>query len=364
MRRPVPSLAAKGAVALRRLLLALADRVVPAQFALFDLSLGGARSSALATVARLGVADHLANGPRTAEELAENLAVDADALHRVLRALVLERVFVVDRSGRYGLTARGQRLRTDHPESLRDWITYFHSESNQAAWGELDDVVRTGRPAFPRVFGMSVWEWFKQHPDEGRLFAAAMRRVTEFDAPEVVAAYPWPSQGVVCDLAGGAGTLLSHVLQANPNLRGILVESPHVLTEAEELLRVRGVRDRVDLRAGDLFGGIDAPADIYLLKNVLHDWDDETSTKILLNARDAMPPGTTLVVIELLQERNVATYPGSLTDLQMMAVCDAGRERSLEEIQALLHGAGFESGPAYRTGAGSGLVTGLPTRAA
>jgi hypothetical protein len=296
--------------------------------------------------------------------LAGRLGVDADALHRVLRALVLEGVFRVDTSGRYGLTARGERLRTDHPESLHAWITYFHSHSNQAAWDELDDVVRTGRPAFPRVFGMSVWEWFDKHPEEGRRFAAAMRRVTEFDAPEIVAAYPWPTQGIVCDLGGGAGTLLSHVLETNPRLRGILVEAPIVLAEADELLRARGVRDRVDLQAGDLFRHIEATADIYLLKNVLHDWDDETCVKILRNARDAMPPGATLIVIELLQERNVASYPGSLTDLQMMAVCDAGRERSLDEIQALLGVAGFDRGPSYSTGAGSGLVTGLPARVA
>jgi hypothetical protein len=335
----------------------MAGRVLPVQLAVFDLALASARGTALATAARLGVADHLVDGRRTAAELALALDVDADALHRVLRALVLERVFTLDRKGRFGLTAAGQRLRTDHPESMRAWVVYFHTRSNQGAWAELDDVVRTGRPAFPRRFGTSVWTWFDEHPDEGRLFASAMRRLTELDAPAIVAAFPWPGHGTVCDLAGGQGTLLARVLEANPGLRGVLVERPLVLDEARTLLARRGLDHRVALTPGDLFAGITASADVYLLKNVLHDWDDDACLRILRTAREAMAPGATIVVIELVQERNRASYPTSLTDLQMMVACDGGRERSVPELQALLRTAGLTPGPVHTTATGTGLVT-------
>ena len=355
--RPLPRLAIRAGLQVRRLLLAMAGRVLPAQLTVFDLALASGRSAALATVARLGVADHLADGPRTAAQLAAASDADPDALHRVLRALVLERIFTLDRRGRFGLTAAGERLRTGHPESMRAWVVYFHTRSNQAAWAELDDVVRTGEPAFPRRFGTSVWTWFDDHPDEGRLFASAMRRLTELDAPGIVAAYPWPAQGTVCDLAGGQGTLLARVLEANPGLRGILVERPLVLAEARALLARRNLGHRVALTPGDLFGGISASADVYLLKNVLHDWADDACLQILRTAKSTMSPGSTLVVIELLQERDRATYPASLTDLQMMVACDGGRERSAAELQALLRTAGLTPGPVHTTATGTGLVT-------
>lgn len=355
--RPLPRLAVRAGLQVRRALLAMAGRVLPAQLTVFDLALASARSAALAVVARLGVADHLVDGPRTAEQLASAMDVDPDALHRVLRALVLERVLTLDRRGRFGLAPAGERLRTDHPESMRAWVVYFHTRSNQAAWSELDDVVRTGQPAFPRRLGASVWTWFDDHPDEGRLFASAMRRLTELDAPGIVAAFPWPASGTVCDLAGGQGTLLARVLEANPRLRGVLVERPLVLGEARALLARRGLDHRVALTPGDLFGEIAASADVYLLKNVLHDWDDDACLRILRTARAAMSPGATLVVVELLQERNRASYPTSLTDLQMLVVCDGGRERSVAELQALLRRAGLAPGPVHTTATGTGLLT-------
>lgn len=356
-RRP-PTALARGALALRRRLLALADRVVPPQFALFDLTVADARARTLATVAQLGIADALGNGWHSAETLADDLHLNADVLHRVLRALVLEGIVHTDRRGRFRLTKKGACLRADHPDSLRSWLGYWSTESNRAAWDALPRVLRTGEPAFPAVHGMSVWRWFDEHPDEGRLFAAAMRRLTEFDAPDIVGLYPWPDSGTVCDIAGGAGTLLSRILQAKPNLRGILVEAAVVLPEAEAVLAERGVRDRAALVEGDIFGEFSASADVYLLKTVLHDWDDDTCLRILGTVHSAMPPGATIVIIEYLQERNVPSYPASMNDLQMAVICDRGRERSRAELQDLLRRAGFTPTTVQVSGAGLGLVAG------
>jgi hypothetical protein len=206
---------------------------------------------------------------------------------------------------------------------------------------------------------MSVWDWFAAHPEEERLFAAAMRSITEFDAPALASSALVPDAGTVCDVAGGAGTLLAEVLIARPGLRGVLVEAPGVLAEAEEHLSARGVLDRAELVEGDLFGELPATgADLYVLKNILHDWDDPTSAKILAGVRAAMAPGARLVLVEQLQERNRPHPFASLSDLQMLTQCVDGRERSREELQALLAGAGFTPSRVERAGV-SALVEGV-----
>ena len=353
--RPPPRIAVRAVVGLRRRLQRLADRIVPAQVAVFDQSIGVGRTQVIGTLADLGVADELARGAATADELAGRLGVDADALHRVMRAAAVLDVLAVDRAGRFSLTRTGQTLRSDHPASVRSWARYISLPSTSAAWADLTETVRTGSASFPRVNGRSVWEWFAEHPEEERLFAGAMRRLTEQDAPFIVHGYDWPRDGVLCDVAGGVGTLLASILETRPGLRGVLVDAPGVLAEADGWLGGRGLRERVELSQGDIFRSIDARADVYLLKNILHDWDDEASATILRTLRAAMPAGSRVVVVEYLQERNEPDIPASLSDIQMMTQCDDGRERSADELRGLLEGAGLRPGRVVRTG-GPGLV--------
>jgi len=217
--------------------------------------------------------------------------------------------------------------------------------------------VRTGEPAFSAVHGKTVWDWFEAHPDEERLFAAAMRSTTEFDVPTLTGSELWPQEGTVCDVAGGAGPLLAGLLTGRPALRGILVEAPGVLAEAERHLAAEGVADRVELVEGDLLGSFEAVADVYVLKNILHDWDDATCARILVNVAGQMRPGSRLVLVEQLQPRNVAHPFVSVTDLHMLTQCEGGRERSDDELRAMLAAAGLEPGRVERTGA-SALVEG------
>jgi hypothetical protein len=202
-----------------------------------------------------------------------------------------------------------------------------------------------------------VWEWFAQHPDEERAFAGGMRWITEELAPAIVAGYDWPRDGVVCDVAGGVGTLLAAILRARPDLRGVLVDGPGVLAEADTRLSSIGLRDRVDLREGNMFERVDAQADVYLLKDVLHDWGDPACAQVLSTVRATMPPGSRLVLVEDLQERNKPSPTASLTDLQMLTQCDDGRQRSADELTRLLEEAGLRptgvtltSGPALVEG--------------
>jgi O-methyltransferase domain len=356
--RPAPRAAVIAVLRARRALLTLADLLLPAHFALFDKTIGLGRTHVLGTLAELRVADLLADGAKTAEELAPGLGVDADTLHRVLRAAAVEGLVTLDRRGRFKLTRLGQPLRSDSPHSLRDWAIYLASPASAQAWADLTESVRTGKSAFPRVNGMSVWEWFAKHPDEERAFAGGMRRITEELAPAIVAGYDWPQDGVVCDVAGGVGTLLAAILRKRADLRGVLVDGPGVLAEADTWLSSIGLRDRVELREGNIFERVEAQADVYLLKDVLHDWGDPACEQILSTVRATMPPGSRLVLVEDLQERNKPSPTASLTDIQMLTQCDDGRQRSADELKRLLEGAGLRTGRVTLT-SGPALVEGL-----
>jgi ubiquinone/menaquinone biosynthesis C-methylase UbiE len=340
---------------LRQMLLGLADRVVPAHVALYETSIGMYRTHLIGTIAELGVADELRNGPATADQLAARLDVHADTLHRLLRSAAAEGITRLDRTGRFSLSRTGATLRRDDPHTLQDWARYFSLKSTAAAWADLNESVRTGESAFSRVHGTSSWSWYGQHPEEERTFAGAMRWRTEQVAPLIVGGYPWPEQGTICDVAGGVGTLLAAILKRRPRARGVIVDAPGVLAAADEYLRTDGVRERVELVEGDIFERVDATADVYVMKNVLHDWDDERCRRILRTARTAMAAGSRLVLVEFLQERNRPNPSTARLDLHMLTQCDGGRERSADELKQLLSSATLRPGIVRET-AGPALI--------
>jgi hypothetical protein len=343
---------------LRRALLRAADALLPTEVAVWEHSMGIGATHVVATLGELGVPDALGDGRATARELAPCVGADADALHRVLRAAATLGYVRMDRRGRVRLTRLGRALRTQDPHTMRAWARYMGSAATAHAWAGLTRAVRTGEPAFAAVHGRSVWAHFADHPDEEACFAEAMRRLTELSAPDIVATGDWPRTGTVCDVAGGVGTLLAAVLRARPQLRGVLVDAPGVLAQAGPFLRDAGVAGRVDLVPGDVFARVDARADVYVLKDVLHDWDDARCAQILATVRAAMAPGARLVLAETLQERDVPPRAAALEDLQMLTQCDGGRQRSAPELQALLRGAGLE--PAgVREGIVHALVEGV-----
>ncbi len=347
---PPPAQAIAFVLGLRRALLRAADALLPAEAAMWQHTMGLGRAQVIGTIAELGVADQLDAGPATAAQLAPRLGVDADALHRLLRAAADDGVVRLDRRGRFRLTRLGRTLRSDAAQTMRPWARYFTLESTRTAWGDLTESVRTGEAAFKRRHGVSVWDWFAEHPEEERLFAGAMRAMTEIEAGLIATSPLFGGAAVHCDLAGGSGTLLAAMLAERPEVRGVLVEAPGVLTEASSLFERHGLRARVDLVPGNIFERIDAPADVYTLKNVLHDWDDARSLQILANVRQAMPAGSRLVVVEQHSERNRPAMFASITDLHLLTQSDDGRERSTGELQALLRQAGLTPGRVARVG--------------
>ena len=311
---------------------------------LLHLMTGYRAMQALYVAARLGIADLLKDGARGSEELARATGADARALRRLLRALVSLGVFAEDADGRFAPSELGALLRSDVPGSLRAAAIFFGDERNWHAWGKLERSVMSGEPVRgPR--GTQVFlEESARDPEGAALFNAAMTSLTSaFDAA-VTAAYDFSRLGTLVDVGGGQGALISSILAANPALRGILFDIPPVIESARGRIGEAGLAGRCELVAGDFFASVPAGGDAYVLKWVIHDWDDEHSVAILGSCRRAMArDGRLLLVERVVPERidqSADTQGIVLGDLNML-LWTGGRERTAAEYRALLASGGF-----------------------
>lgn len=329
-----------GAIAATGLMRA-AEFLMPAPMAMMMRLTGAWQTQLLHVAARLEIADRVAAGPKSTAELAAETGSDPDALHRALRALATVGVFAMDREGNIRNNRLSETLRSGGVASMRDPARYFGSAASARAWGDLESTVRSGRPSFPRVHGTSLWDWFAAHAEDGDAFAGAMTSFTEQDAPSIAASFDFNRFTRICDVAGGRGTLLAEILVRHPRPRGVLFDQKDVLDRAVPYLASRGVADRVELDPGSFFDRVPSGCDAYLLKDILHDWDDARCKAILDQVTLAMTPGATLVVSEILVEKNSTLLPGPLLDIHMMTICDAGRQRSAGEMAELLAASGL-----------------------
>ncbi|HEX2178748.1 MAG TPA: methyltransferase [Actinomycetota bacterium] len=299
-----------------------------------EIGMGYYGSQALYVAAKLGIADLLGEGPRSAGELAAAVKADADSLHRVLRLLAASGVFEVEQDGRFALNSASEHLRTTAQGSMKDLVLVFGEEFYQA-FGNLLVGVKTGRDAFAITFGRKLFDYLAKYPDRGRQFDRAMAAGAVFfnAIPEV---YDFSGLQTVVDAGGGNGTLLAAILQANPNLQGILYDAAPVVEGAAANLELLGVADRVRLVPGNFFNTMVGGGDAYLFSRILHDWTDEQCLQILGHCRQAVKPGGRLLVIERLLPGAYATA----TDVNMLAVT-GGRERTEEDFARLMSASGF-----------------------
>lgn len=356
---PPPALLMRVVLGLRRLLLRAADALVPPQLALFDRAIGTGITGLVGLAAHHGFADHLAAGPLLPATLAERCGLLPEPTARVLRALCAGGLFTRDADGRYANNRLSSALRRDRVGSMRDFCAYMASKSNLDAWSALGETVRTGRNGFELVHGMSVWSWFDGHPQERERFAGAMVSLTELAAPAIARGYPWREVARVCDVGGGRGQLLAELLRLHPHLQGMLLDAEGVLASAAAYLARQQVASRVKLCPGSFLERVPEGADLYLLKDVLHDWDDARALQILSKVRAALPPGGRVLLCEQLVERDTTEGFGPLVDLQMMVVCCEGRQRGRRELEALLQQAGFAPGRLFSTASPSALLEGI-----
>jgi hypothetical protein len=319
----------------------LARALGPAELSLFEQATAGVTLHVLGALVRTGVPEALRAGPLSAEHLAERTGLNADALFRALRAASVHGYFRLRRDGRFEHNSRSRVLCGGRSSCAREFLLYFSSGSNQAAWANFEHALETGRSPFDHVHGMNIWDWFESHSDEGENFAQSMMGMSTADAPVIARLYPFREVQSVCDVGGGRGTLLSELLIRHNHLRGILCEREAVLRSARELFESRGVAARVTLSASDFFERVPGGADAYLLKNILHDWDDERCVKILRNVREAAGSTGRVLVAEALLERYSTDPIAVPADLQMLVACSAGRERSQSEFENLLSKSGF-----------------------
>ncbi len=315
---------------------------VPVPHSLLQIASGFWASRALYIAAKLGIADRLAGGPESAEGLASACGVHAGSLQRVLRALASLRVFAEDSQGRFIQTPLSLGLRSGEPGSLREFVVMLGEPESWLAWGDVMYSVRTGQSAFEHVFGATLFDHMAAHPDIARTFDAAMAERGTAENEAVLAAWDFPQTGWVVDVGGGQGGLLAAVLRSRLGLNGILFDIAHVVERAGLMFEAQGLAPRCQGVAGDFFTDqLPAGADLYLLKKVIHDWDDTQAVAILQACARAMSPASRLLLIEpAIAPDNEPSF-AKLLDLFML-VWPGGRERTVPEHAHIIAAAGLE----------------------
>lgn len=312
----------------------------PPDTVLMQMLFGAQMQRSVCVAARLGIPDLLGEGGKTARELASATGTNAPSLYRLLRTLASIGVFAENAENKFELTPLSELLRSDAPNSVRDFAVMMGEDWIWQAIGELPYSVETGGVAHEKVQGMGSFEFFQKNDEAGKVFNAAMTNFTRAIIPAFVEAYDFSGVSRLVDVAGGHGLLLAGVLKANPHLRGVLFDLPFVIEGSGELLAAEGVSDRVELVSGSFFESVPAGADAYMMKHIIHDWDDESSIKILRNIRSAMDANGKVLIVEMVVPEGSEPHPSKALDI-LMLVMEGGKERTKDEYAKLLEAAGL-----------------------
>ncbi|SOJ56710.1 Multifunctional cyclase-dehydratase-3-O-methyl transferase TcmN [Mycobacterium simulans] len=331
-------------------------RMVPPHVAMMEMIVEAWAAQAITSASDLRLADALAKGPLSAEELAIAVNADADAVSRLLRALVGRGIFRQRRDGRYDLTPLADTLRSDAEVSLAGMARWVGSPQHREHWSRLTQAVRTGRPVVPELRGKPAFDYLADEPELAEIFNRAMTSTSELSIAPVIAAYDFSSFGTIVDVAGGHGRLLAAILAATPAARGVLFDLPQVVTGAPEVLQENHVADRVRVEEGSFFDeDIPGGGDAYVLKNIIHDWSDDDAVRILRNVRTAAGAGKKVLLVEFVIPPHDREFTGKWVDLEMLVVVP-GRERTATEYGQLLDRAGFRMTRVVETASPYSLV--------
>lgn len=314
---------------------------LPPDALLMELSHGYWVSKALQTAALLGIADLLADSPRTAEDLAQVTSTNPSMLFRLLRALASYGIFRQEESGCFENTPLSEPMRCDSPDSVRDYLTYTPHDGNILAWMRFMSVMETGQPVFVAANGNDLWEYFRQHQDIGEQFNCAMTALTKRSNRMVLQEYDFSSFKTIIDIGAGQGLLLASILKTFRHVRGTLFDLPAVVKSAKKYIKTQGVTDHCEFVAGDAFKSIPAGFDAYVYQHILHDWSDDKCAVLLDRCRRAIPPNGKLVILDAVIVPGNEPHPAKWFDLYMM-VALGGRERSEEDFRVMLRDAGFK----------------------
>jgi hypothetical protein len=313
----------------------------PPHVQIVQMGMGYWVSRALYAAAKLGLADKLAAGPRSAAELAKETGTLASALHRLMRLLAGLGILKTERQGqRFSLTPLGEAMKSDAPGAARATLLSVAGPLFWKACEEYMYSLETGKTGFEKVYGMPAFDYLAKHPEEAANFTQAMIGVHGEEPRAVVAAYDFSGFGTIVDVGGASGNMVVEILNRYPKTRGVLFDLPHVVADAQKSFQANGLTDRTRVEGGSFFDRVPEGGDAYVLSHVIHDWSEEQCLTILGNCRKAMKPDAKLLIVEMVLPAGDEMHPGKLLDLTML-VMPGGQERTAEEYAALLDKAGF-----------------------
>ena len=297
-------------------------------------------ASCIYNAAKLNIADLLANGPKTTEQLAKETGTLAPYLYRLLRALASVGIFAETENGEFSNTTLSETLRDDVRGSMKA-MAIAQLGDHYRGWGNLKHSLQTGEIAFDNVEGMTLWDYYETHEEDGANFMKAMTGLTGALIADVLPAYDFTQFKTIIDVGGGNGALLMSVLSTAPGAKGVVYDIDYVVKETEKVLADKGFAGRCSVEAGSFFDHVPAGADAYMMKLVLHDWNDEQSAVILVNCSKAMRPDSKLLIIEALIPEGNTPHPSKFMDMNMMAMT-GGKERTEKEFHELFSQSGLK----------------------
>jgi hypothetical protein len=316
-------------------------------------------SRLLFAAADLKLADHLANGAKTGEEVAAATGMHARTMHRFMRSLANFGILAEDGAGRFGLTTLGEALKSDAPGSARSTILALAGQAQWRAWEQFPFSLETGNTAMEKAWGVPLFDYLAAHPEEASYFSEAMVGIHGPEPPAVAAAYDFSGFEKIVDVGGATGNMLVNVLGRHAGPKGVLFDRPHVTTDAPALIAKAGLTDRISIETGDFFEGVPTGGDAYILSHIIHDWNEDQCLTILGHCRKAMKPSGKLLIVEFVLPAGNTPHFGKLADMVMLAI-PGGEERTEDEYATLLAKAGFRLNRVVPTASDVSVVEASP----
>lgn len=336
------------------------EQLPPPHVQLIQMATAYWASRVVYTAAKLGLADKLAGGPKSAAELAGPAGLHGPSLHRFMRTLASLGILNETEGQRFGLTALGEALRSKAPGSAHAAILTLNNPAFASAIDHLIDSLKTGETVFDKLHGSPFFDYLAKRPEEASLFSETMVGIHGAEPPAVAAAYDFPACKIVIDVGGATGNMLAEILLRHKGLHGVLFDLPHVVKDAPQLLSAKGVSDRVTIKGGSFFETAPEGGDAYILSHIIHDWDEAKCLTILAALRKAMKPGARLLLVEMVLPTGNEPHFGKMLDLVMLTI-PGGQERTEAEYAALLAKGGFRLERVIPTASAVSIVEAVPS---
>ena len=318
---------------------------MPPQVKMLQLMNAYRLAKSISLAAELGIADLLADGPKSSKELAQATGTHAQSLYRLLRALASFNIFVEDENGLFGLTPRAALLQTNIPGSIRAYAIVQGQEWHWRMWGGILHSVKTGEPVFDKIYGMEFQDYYNQNPEVAKYFDAAMVGVLAMTDTSIMGSYDFSSFGKVVDVGTGGqadGNLIASILKKNPTMQGIYFDTPSRVETAKRVVEAQGLAERCEIAAGDIFESFPSGGDAYIVKNLVHDYDDERAVKLLKNCHSAITENGKLLVVEMIIPPGNEQSLAKIVDVEALIMAAGAVERTEDQYRELLEAAGFK----------------------